>query len=258
MKFYFFGRDDHIDKLIENKFSGILYTYNAEQHDQFTLACRRMNKDEDFKYMVAVRPYAISPQYLGMIFSSFNHIAKDKLQVNLISGHIKDNEKDTGGIVGFPNDQSSKIDRSEYLIQYINVLNDLNTKISKRSRPTVDFYVSTTNEFVYNAAKKKKNKMIIAYEHYVGKNFDIKNNSVMISMGPVIRDTQEELDLIEKEDRFTRTNDTIYCTEEELKDILNELKRNNVEEVLFFVWPLEEEKRLLNFVKQYKIENGEN
>lgn len=258
MKFYFFGIDDHVDKLIENKFSGILFTYNVAQNDNFTLACRRMNKDEDFKYMVAVRPYAISPQYLSMIASSFDYIAKNKLQVNLISGHIKDSEKDFGGIIGLPNDLSSKIERSEYLIKYIDVLNDLNIKTFKRSGYVTDFYVSTTNEFVYNAAKKKNNKMIIAYEDYIAKKFDITNNKAMISMGPVIRDTQEELDLIDKNDRTIRTNDTVYCTTEQLTSLLKDLESNGIDQVLFFAWPVDEEQRLFNFVKQYKDSEGEN
>ena len=60
-----------------------------------------------------------------MINESIKNIVPNRLQLNIISGHIKEHEKDFGGILGDVNDLSSKIDRSNYLIKYLDVVNNL-------------------------------------------------------------------------------------------------------------------------------------
>jgi len=254
MNFYYFGLVDDLDALIENKFDGILFTYNAIQSDYFTYSARHLNKDQDFKYMVALRPYAMSPQYLAMMFRSFNGIKPNSLQVNLIAGYIKEEEKGYGGIIGDVNDYSSKVDKSNYLIKYINVLNDLNKKEKDwQSGNLIDFYVSTTNKFVFSQAADNQNKMIIAYSGYTSALFEINGSDhIMISMGPIIRDTQEELDAIDKDDRSLRTNDTVYFTKDDFMQELDNLKNRGIKDILLFAWPVEEKERLFSLVKEYK------
>jgi hypothetical protein len=262
MNFYYFGNESDVDNLIKNKFCGILFTYNAKQSDYFSYSARNLNLDQDFKYMVAVRPHVISPQYLAMIFRGFNKIKTNSLQLNIISGHVKEEEKGWGGILGDINDFSSQVDRSNYLIKHINVLDDLNKKEKQVSgSDLIDFYVSTTNNFVFNAAQRNKNKMIIAYSDYKNDSTFIINpdDKVMLSMGPVIRDTQEELDAIDKKDRKINTNDTVFFTKEQLTNILNDIqnKHKGIEEILFFAWPQEEKERIFNFVNEYKNKEKE-
>jgi hypothetical protein len=251
MDFYFFGPEELIDQLIDNKFKGILFTYNTDQGDFFSITSRIAKEDSDFKYMVAIRPYVISPQYLSMIFTAFSKMKLNNLKVNLILGHIKDNEKNYGGVLGLISDQSSNIDRSNYLIEYIDCLTDLNKKNSPKF-PIVDFYVSISNDFVFNAAKNNKNKMIMGYYEYI-KNIDnTKKENIMVYLGPVIRDTQKELKKVKREYLQIKKDVTIYCTEEELKQMINNLKENGVKEILLFAWPEEESQRIFDFVKKYK------
>jgi alkanesulfonate monooxygenase len=122
MEFYYFGGyfdEGFISRLEESGFSGVMFTYDSTQGDMFTQIARDIKHTEKIKYLVAIRPYTISPQYICMINNSINKIMPGRLQINLISGYIKDHEANFGGIIGDTNDSSSNIDKSKYIINYL-------------------------------------------------------------------------------------------------------------------------------------------
>jgi hypothetical protein len=145
-----------------------------------------------------------------MINKSMNSIAPNRLQINLISGYIKDHEKSFGGILGDVNDSSDRIDRSNYLIDYVI---SLNTMGGNKRKPELDFYTSTTNEHVFNATAEYDNKIILPYRDYKngywttivgndgqvkGNSFDFHGRKIMLAITPIIRRTQEELNMSEQ------------------------------------------------------------
>jgi len=244
MEFYIFDTIDNNNAgFLENSgFDGVLLTYNILQGDFLTKVAADCHKHNNIKYLVAIRPYAISPQYLYMINKSLKSMCNNRFQVNLISGWAKEDEKDFEGIIGDVNDLSSNIEKSNYLINYLNILNDLKYK-------DLDFYVSITNNFVFNATKN--NKLIISYEHYL-RNFELFKNleNVMISIVPILRKNNEELEKINKDLKIT---DTEYFTYDEFDNFLNDLKNNGIKQILFHdSYSFNEKKEIVKFVKQYK------
>jgi hypothetical protein len=245
MDFYIFSTGmSEVKELQEYNYSGALFTYNIGQGDFFTQISRNIVVGEKFKYMVAIRPYVISPQYLWMINKSIKNIDSNRLQINLISGWIKPEEKEFGGILGEVHDLSSNVDRSNYLIEYI----DLVEKISSK---TLDYYVSTTNEFVFDAAEKYKSKMIIPYSKYKRNAYDLENKQIMMSIAPTLRETEEEIDLLNK-DKTNSTDDVEYFSYQQFIDFINELKDKNINEIMLHCWDVKERKIINNFVKEYK------
>lgn len=272
MKFYYFGgsfEHDLITKLENHNFDGVMFTYVPHQGDIFTKVARDIKLTEKIKYLVAIRPYTISPQYLCMINQSIGSIMPERLQINLISGHIKENEKDFGGIVGEPNDLSDGVSRSNYLIDYIASLDEMKQK-QVPSAENLDFYVSTTNEYVLEATKKYGNKIIFPYEDYKngywtvwnekhqrfqkGSTHDISDSNVMIALTPVIRSTQEKLDAV---DRTHRAHDTEYFTHDQFHKLVQKLEKENVHGLLMNAYPLSELQTLLRFIKNYTDNNLE-
>lgn len=268
MEFYYFGGhigSNLISILDESHFSGVLFTYDARQGDFFTRLARDIKYTEKIKYMIAIRPYAISPQYLCMINQSINEIMPNRLELNLISGHIKDHEKDVGGILGNVNDSSSNIDRSEYLIEYINVLEEMK-KDKKNQVP--EYYVSTSNKFVFEACRSLNVKMIIPHRNYKhgcwilkseyntviekGEPFSLDGQTSLISLGPIIRETQEEIDALEKP---YVTYDTEYYTYNEFVLFVKKLESEGIKQIMVNGWPQEERKYVIKFIKKYKEEN---
>jgi hypothetical protein len=243
MKFYYFGGNmDMIDDLVSHGFAGTLFLYNASSGDHFTEISRKINPDIDFKYMVAIRPYAMSPQYLCMINNTINTFAPDRLQINLISGYTKTAEFPYNGFVGRVNDNSSDIEKSTYLIDYLSVINEMKIKVP-------DFYVSTTNEHVLQAASKHNNKIIMPYSYYIKNINNVKNQKVIVSIGPILRETEEEFEELKA---MGKPDDTSFYTIKHFSKILLHLKYHKIEEVLIYSWPNEEINNIMKFVKRFK------
>ena len=253
MEFYFFSNNiDEVKELIDHHYSGALLIYNTDLSDFFTQVARTMNVEENFKYMVAVRPYAISPQYLCMLNDSINNIDKDRLEINLISGWAKEDEQYSGGILGKVNDASSKLDKSNYLIEYVDVLETIN-------KNTPNYYISVADQNMVNQTIKHNSKLLINYPDYKNNVYQINNRNVMIYLWVILRETQDELNFVRQQNSDDLYNyyRLQYFTYEEFNNIIDDLKNNGINKILLYAfWNNEERKKLNNFVKQYKEKNG--
>jgi hypothetical protein len=276
MEFYFFGGrfdGEQIPRLEDSGFSGVMFTYDSTLGDMITRMARHIDPEQKIKYLLAIRPYSVSPQYLCMVNESMREIAPEKFQVNLISGYIKDHEENFGGIIGQVNDKSDKVDRSNYLIQYVHVLNTMEG--NKNSYQPLDFYVSTTNEYVLETAQMYDNKIILPYRDYkngywmiqseenkqkIGKSIDLKDSIVMLALTPIIRKTQEELNNLsdyatrpiwKEGEKSAQVTDVEYFTHKEFYDFIDELEKKNIKQILINAWPENETDNIIKFVKHY-------
>jgi hypothetical protein len=275
VNFYYFGgvmldkkSPENPSRLEESGFSGVMFTYDSTQGDMFVRSVRDMDVSEKIKYLVAIRPYTISPQYLSTINDSIGEIMKDRLQINFISGYIKDHEKDVGGIVGSVGDNSESVARSKYMIDFLESLNGL----SGIKNP-LDFYVSTTNSYVFDAAKKHKNKIILPYHIYKRgfwsdshKNtstmhpLEIKGMDVMIAMTPIIRETEKELSSLhsyairptwKKGEKPKVLDDAEYFTYEAFNSFIETLEEDGINHLLINAVPRKEKDIIIPFIKRY-------
>jgi hypothetical protein len=214
----------------------------------------------------------MSPQYIFKILRSFYHLKDvsgnrimmssfDNINVktekpvsvciNLISGSIDIEQQAFGGTIGNVDDLSSPIERSQNLIKFIKEFNHVNEKHFKNFFH-LNLYVTTTNKYVFEEANKKNNKMIIEYVDYATKKFDITNpENVMVTFGPVIRDTQEELDSMDKTLGVGIKHNSVFCTPSQLIEMLDRLEQEGIQEVLFWSLRQEDHMNMLDFVKQY-------
>jgi hypothetical protein len=287
MKFYYFGgvMGDPKDlktpsNLNNHNFSGVMFTHDIPEGDMFVKAAKDISTDESIKYLIAIRPYTISPQYLSMINRSMNQIDKDRLQINLISGYIKDHESGVGGIVGDVNDDSENIDRSNYMIKFLKALHEMDQDKhspgyfrNSNYKNKLDVYVSTTNSYIFEAAKKYNNKIILPYHIYArghwsdvlkDKNkkipLELGDTEVMIAMTPIIRETEEELDLLtnyairpvwQKGEVPKVVLDAAYFTHEQFDDFVRTLEKRGINHLLINAVPSEEVNVIVPFIKEY-------
>lgn len=225
MKVYWFQRSSgfNFKKLSEDLescgFTGTLFPWSSNGDDYFTHIANKIDIKTKIKYMVAIRPYVISPQYLSKINQAMNRISKDRVLINFVTGWIEDNEV-IGGVVGDINDLSSSIERSNYMIDYIKSLNKIKNLLP-------DFYISSTNSFVFEAALE--NNVIVPYSWYKIKKFDIDPKKTMVYIAPVIRESQKEIDLL---DKGNWSQDTEFFTKNQFKDFFYTLQDNNFDGIL--------------------------
>lgn len=280
MEFYYFGGNfdgDQISRLENSYFSGVMFTYDSTQGDMFVRVAKDIKLKEKIKYLVAIRPYSISPQYLCMINKSMSEIDSSRLQINLISGYIKDHELDFGGILGSVNDTSSRAERSNYMIDYVNTLNTMPGNIDN----SLDFYVSTTNQYIFDVAKNNNNKIILPYRDYkngfwtiINENggqllsdvpFDLNGMNVMLALTPIIRKTQEEIDSLtnyalrpvwKKGEKSAEVTDIGYFTYEQFDNFIVDLESKGIHHLLINGWPMSEREIIINFIKEYSELKG--
>jgi hypothetical protein len=278
MKFYYFGGTFNENDTLEDTstldshhFDGVMFTYDATQGDMFVRVAKDIKLNEKIKYLIAIRPYTISPQYLYAINQSINEIQKDRLQINIIAGYIKDHESNVGGIVGDVNDLSSSVERSNYTIKFIESLDEISK--NKDPKEQLDVYISTTNNYVFDAVKKYKNKIILPYSIYkrgfwsdwlkdpsLKIEFDRGKTEIMLAMTPVIRETEEELQSLaqhamkpvwKKGDVSKVVEDVEYFTHETFHEFIQMLEKDNINHLLINAVPRSESKIIVSFIKKY-------
>ncbi len=220
------------EDLEQNGFTGTMYPYGIFIGDYFTRIARNINKDSNFKYIVAIRPYAISPQYLHMICSSLEKISSNRISINFLTGWIYENEKKFGGIISEINDYSSNVERSNFMIEYAKEFN----KVSN-----TNFYISTTNEHVFNASSHYGFPMIVPYSWYKAGKFNITDQNITISVAPII-----------DKDVLPNNQDADFFTEKDFFNFLDECKKNNVNGIIFQESePESEYKTISEAIKKY-------
>ena len=275
MNFYYFGGHftnnyslEKASTLDKNHFSGVMFTYDATQGDMFVRTAKDIKPEEKIKYLVAIRPHTISPQYLYTIHDSINEIMEDRLQINFITGYIKDHESNVGGIVSGVNDKSDPIDRSKYMIDFIKTLDEMSE--NRKNKKLLDFYVSATNSYIFDVAKQYNNKIILPYNIYKRNywsedpfstiKFDTKNTEIMLAMTPIIRSTKEELNLLtdyalkpiwKKGEISKVVNDVEYFTHESFDEFIETLEENGINHLLINAVPRKEANIIIPFIKQY-------
>ena len=277
MKFYYFGGifEEETENTLEtasvlekHNFDGVMFTYDATRGDMFVRTAKDIDPNGKIKYLVAIRPYTISPQYLQTINDSMNEIDMERLQLNFISGYIKDHENHIEGIVGDIVDSSESVSKSKYMIKFIGTLNSM--KINKNP---LDFYVSTTNSYVFDEAKKHNNKIILPY-HVWKRGFwsdvykdpslkiplDAEGVEIMLTMTPIIRETEEELRSLTnyalrpiwKKGEVSKVLDDVeYFTHDSFNDFVKMLEENGINHLLINAVPRQEHSVIIPFIKKY-------
>jgi hypothetical protein len=278
VKFYYFGGAFDSDNregletasvLEKHNFDGVMFTYDATQGDMFVRTARDIKVEEDIKYLIAIRPYTISPQYIQTINDSMNEIDNNRLQLNFIAGYIKDHESQIDGIVGDIVDSSDSISKSNYMIKFIQTLNDM-----KINKSPLDFYISTTNSYVFEEAKKYNNKIILPYHIWKrgfwsdvyknssgkGKKLDAQGLEVMMSVTPIIRETEDELNSLTnhalrpiwKKGEVSKVIDDVeYFTYESFHEFVNMVEEKGISHLLINAVPREEHSIIIPFIKKY-------
>jgi hypothetical protein len=273
MKFYYFGgvigEEGSVkspSNLEKHNFSGVMFTHDIPQGDIFVKAALDIKTTKSIKYLIAIRPYTISPQYLYMINDSLNKIDKNRIQINFITGYTKDHENSFNGIVGSVNDQSDKVAKRKYMTEFLDTLNDMQSK--KDLDPTLDFFVTTTNPRVLDAVNRHGNKIILPYSLYknnlwfkkYSKNLDVKSKEIMLAMTPIIRETEEELESLshyalrpvwQKGEIPKVVNDVGYFTYKSFHEFIKQLKKDNINYLLINAVPQEENNVIIPFIRDY-------
>jgi alkanesulfonate monooxygenase SsuD/methylene tetrahydromethanopterin reductase-like flavin-dependent oxidoreductase (luciferase family) len=251
-------------------YESVLYPFTTNHSDNWFKIIRTLNTEHSFKYMIALRPFHISPDYCAMLIEAMNEIQPDRLILNLLSGQDTptQNEHQT-----FYNDSlslESKQSRREYIRLYIHKLLN-NNLISVKPK----FVISGYSEYAISTAKTYGETILAMLTEYnsMHERF-VHSKKNMVAVNLLIRNTTEEAanvldNMIEnwidpnyneeekQKIRVEEKNNSLFGTEQEVKQQLLSLEQAGVTDVLVSIFPLDADRVITyhNFMKSIIKEN---
>lgn len=207
-------------------YKSFLQVYDNSVSDAFLKGARALNESDDIKFMIALRPRAISPEYCAMMVSAFNSIMPNRLMLNIIHGALAPQEIDFG-VLDLNNDFSSKAGTLAYTREF---LSRLRRQGSFEKSPT-ELVVSGANPETVSMARDYGDYLVLDYERFKDKkrNFNI-GKKLMIAFDPVILETEEQC--IEFKESFRQIN-LVVKTKDGMLEFIKELELSGVTDVLF-------------------------
>ena len=228
----------------------VLLTYDPMVSDNMIKAANILNTSHKIKYMPAVRTYAISPEYFGMMCRSFEEIQKNRFMVNIVSGDINSNETFLNDIVNIQLDIDTPDKRLEYTKRWIEKFISLK-------------YLDYIPEIVMGGHSEKTIQMandndfmsLVSWSEYKNvANLDKfkKANRQMVSMCIVIRDTDEnaknDLDSFKIPNAY---NFTLYGSKNTVKQEIINLYNSGIADIqISNHWQDDQYKNIHGLVKE--------
>jgi len=223
---------EHLDQY---GYESLLFLINSALGDMWTKLVTSINDRHSFKYMIAFRPYLLSPQYLSMLSSSFNEISKDRLMLNLVHGIVGMEETMSGIINGelFKDPKFRREYAEEFMEKFLH-----HSKLYKPFQIPETLVSGSSNESI-RLAKKSSNIVATFAESFLEdpKRFtDHGFAKIFVPLSILVRDTdeeaEEEVSLIPKEKRVIN-GDSLYGSRETVKKKILELESFGVTDILF-------------------------
>ena len=113
-----------VDELDKAGYYSILFPIKSTTADYLPLAISSMRREQKIKYMIPIRPYLLSPQYLSMLSAGIESVIPGRTIFNFINGHI-DKDENLDGIIYSSIDFSDKTDRRRHLEKFIETLSHI-------------------------------------------------------------------------------------------------------------------------------------
>ena len=208
----------------------MLLVYHSTIADHFIKAANVINKEHSFKYMIALRTYALSPEYCSMMCRAFEEIDSNRLMLNVTSGDLHPSEKILENIVYISDLIDTPKKRRVYTEEWLNKFRSL---YSERSIPEI--VMAGHNPETQQMAKDMGYGSIFMLDMFLqsfNKPEFIKNKKQFISLGAVVRESLEEAEnafsLIPKNEQEW----TFYGTPEIVKQKLKDLKFYGITDIL--------------------------
>lgn len=245
---------DLSDELDSFGYDSVLLVIHSQDGDWWTKVANAINPKQKLRYMIAVRPYLFSPQFLAMLTTSFHEFAPGRILLNLVAGDnsrslFSKNRKgseDYVGIIGNQEDFEDPQKRKEYLKIFLSkFLNDVRIiekdvpgmPIRKPWIPTI--LISGGSEDSMELAKKTSDSIVLYYESFIADptRFTAYNfKRIFTAVSLLVADTDEEAQAIVDsipDDKKIQGNSPLYGSRETLTKKIIEMQELGVTDVLF-------------------------
>ena len=238
---------DFLQTLEDSNYYSILYTYHSNAQDNWLKAARVVDKKQKIKHMIAIRPYAISPEYFVMMYRSFEQICKNRIMFNIVPGRILEDERVIENSLYI----SDLIDTTEKRIDYADKWLEKVLSIEKIPEIAISGIANKSLEL----AKKYGDYSVFTMDLY---NNDRDRTSMNIKkmclVNFLIRETYEEAEYEMRNVAQNVKNRTFYGTKQTILEQVKELEDSGITDIMIRVRQEDNEVyRIHEFVKENSI-----
>lgn len=172
-------------------YESMLLVYHSKIDDNWIKAARALDLNHKFKYMPAIRTYAISPEYCAMICKAFHKISPNRLMLNIVSGDLHKDETSIEDLIWLNEDLNTPEKRLKYTDEWI-------TKFISLSENTVSEIVMGGHSNETKIMAEKYNAINLSqlnmYRNSYKKDDFIKNKKLMLTVSIIINDSMEDIE----------------------------------------------------------------
>jgi hypothetical protein len=208
----------------------ILLPYYSLRADSFIKAARILKEDEKIKFMIALRPRALSPEYCAMLCNAFSLIQKNRLMINIVHGSVEPGELQRG-ILGQASSFSSREEAIKYTESFVKAL----VKETHFNQLGVDLVLSGGKAETIGLSKAYADYSVIGYDNITdgsGRYKDLGVEHVMTNLSLVIRDSEKECK--DYKDLYPEDENLLVATPEDLPTIMSKLSSLGVTDVMLY------------------------
>ena len=231
-------------------YSSILLVYHSLTNDFWIKCANAINLQHTFKYLLAIRTYAISPEYFVMMYKAFNEIQKNRIMFNIVAGDVQDSESCINNLVLYNKDFDTVEKRVNYTYLWMKKMLSL---LPTEHVPEI-VMSGTSGQTLLSAAlfADYNLSMLDTYESDPTK-FSCNKNK-MVCCAIVIRNTYEEAEhIVNNIDQPHQKRWTIFGTEEQIVKKIKELKKIGVTDLMLRSHKNDDQFNLVHdFVKNHK------
>jgi len=179
------------NKIDEVGYYSALFVYHSRIPDYWIKIANIINKSHKFKYMIAIRTYAISPEYLYMMSEAFEEIAPDRLMFNILSGDIQSDETSIQDLVFIEDMLESSNKRFIYTKEWLKKLNNLTQNFKKKPEIVIAGHSIGLRELadLYGYTQATS---LDSFDRYFKNNDNMFSKKQMMSLAVIVRDSYDE------------------------------------------------------------------
>jgi alkanesulfonate monooxygenase SsuD/methylene tetrahydromethanopterin reductase-like flavin-dependent oxidoreductase (luciferase family) len=214
------------------EFSGYYSTltvYHSKISDYWIKIANIINPEHKLKYMIAMRTYAISPEYCAMMCEGFNEISPDRLILNIAAGDLHSDENSRSDVVAISNLLETHEDRVKYTSEWLEKFTSLPLL---KSKPEI--VVSGTSDGTILNSEKYADIHLCMYSSYKqGLSDLIKTKRILVAAPVIIRDTKEEAEKLHSQlpESMGKTS-CLFGTENEIIEQILDMKSQGITDLL--------------------------
>lgn len=172
-------------------YHSVLLTVHSRAQDYIPKVSAVLGNPGKVKYMLAVRPYLLSPQYFMMMWSSMQSMEKDRVMINWVHGTLGPKEN-FDAVLNVPENMHKPFARKQHMHAFLEALDKTNM-----------FHPVDKPEALLSGGSKDTLDMVKEFGMYLGTGYDIFVDNyeryremefprIYVQVSIIVRDTDEE------------------------------------------------------------------